>query len=432
MITKKLKAMKKFNIKTLLLALTVVFGITACGSDDNTTPSEQNPSEQADEKETAMKELTSQYVNSVIFPIYKELAAQTENLFNQLVEMKAKYNDGTLAQSDIDKVCQTFITARSAWESSEAFLYGAATDFGIDPHIDTWPLDRTALATALSNTAAIETLDDLEEDETGTIPGIDNARALVGEQQLGFHGIEFIIFRDGKNRTLEALKGIEDDAAFTGKNITGEQELIFAAAVAGDLRDKCFQLEVSWLGESAPKAHVDRVEDCEFPTTVGGGELAYGENMINATKAGSTYATWRKVMSTILVAGCSNICAEVAGQKIGQAYTGADPDYIESPYSQRSYFDFYDNICSIMYSVNGQKSTEAHDNSIMAYLQKYNATLATALQSRLNTALEALTAAKAGTPFVQDTHSANAKAAMDAINALDETINEAATWIAEN
>jgi hypothetical protein len=31
-----------------------------------------------------------------------------------------------------------------------------------------------------------------------------------------------------------------------------------------------------------------------------------------------------------------------------------------------------------------------------------------------------------------ESHSANAKAAMDAINVLDEKINEAASWIAAN
>ncbi|MBO7102883.1 MAG: imelysin, partial [Bacteroidaceae bacterium] len=266
------------------------------------------------------------------------LADQTSVLFEQLVDAKKKYRAGSLNQSDIDKICATFINARSAWEQSESFLYGAATDWGIDPHIDTWPLDRVALAKQLSSSEIVEELDDLEEG------GIDNARALVGEQQLGFHGIEFIIFRNGKNRTLAALKGIEDDEAFAGRNISGEQELIFACAVAGDLRDKCYQLEVSWMGSKAPKEHQDRVEECEFNTTVAGGDLYYGENMINATQAGSTMKSWRGVMGTILVSGCSNICAEVAGQKIGQAYLGQDEDYIESPYSQRSYYDFYDNI----------------------------------------------------------------------------------------
>ena len=411
--------MKKtiFSMAVLMMGL----AFTACSSDDD-----NNGDNKHAEKEQAMQAITDQYVNNVVFPIYKSLASQTSTLYDQLVEAKSKFRAGTLSQSDIDRICDTFIAARSAWEQSESFLYGAATDFGIDPHINTWPLDRTALAKALSSAEIIEDLDDLDDG------GIDNARALVGEQQLGFHGIEFIIFRDGKNRSLAALQGVEDDEAFSGRGITGEQELIFAAAVAGDLRDKCFQLEVSWLGDQAPQAHIERVEECEFPTTVAGGEASYGENMLNATKAGSTLSTWRGVMSTILVAGCSNICAEVAGQKIGQAYLGTDPDYIESPYSQRSYFDFFDNISSIQYSLYGNQGTSAQANSIMSYLQKYNATMAADLKAKLDAALSALNTAKAGTPFVVDSHSANAKAAMDAINDLDDKLNEAASWIAAN
>ena len=411
--------MKKIIYSMAVLVMGLAF--TACSSDDDNSDDNKLA-----EKEQAMQAITNQYVNNVVFPIYQSLASQTSTLFDQLVEAKSKFRAGILTQGDIDKLCNTFIAARSAWEESESFLYGAATDFGIDPHIDTWPLDRTALAKALSSAEIIEDLDDLDEG------GIDNARALVGEQQLGFHGIEFIIFRNGKNRSLSALQGIEDDDAFAGRNITGEQELVFAAAVAGDLRDKCFQLEVSWLGDQAPKAHQERVEECEFPCTVAGGEASYGENMLNATKAGSTMSTWRSVMSTILVAGCSGICAEVAGQKIGQAYLGTDPDYIESPYSQRSYFDFFDNISSIQYSLYGNQGTTTNANSIMAYLQKYNATMAADLKTKLDAALLALNTAKAGTPFVVDSHSANAKAAMDAINALDETLNEAASWIAAN
>lgn len=410
--------MKKSIVFMLMIACSMSF--VSCSSDDD------NDDNKLSEKETAMASITTQYVNNVIFPTYQSLASQTSDLFDLLVSAKSKFRAGTLTQGDIDNICNTFINARSAWESSESFLYGAATDFGIDPHIDTWPLDRTALAKALSSAEIIEDLDDLDDG------GIDNARALVGEQQLGFHGIEFIIFRNGKNRTLAALQGTEDDEAFAGRNITGEQELIFAAAVAGDLRDKCFQLEVSWLGDKAPKGHQERVEECEFPTTIAGGDASYGENMLNATKAGSTLATWRGVMSTILVAGCSGICAEVAGQKIGQAYLGTDPDYIESPYSQRSYYDFFDNISSIQYSLYGQLGTTVQSNSIMAYLQKYNATMAAMLKSKLDTALAALSTAKAGTPFVVDSHSAAAKAAMDAINDLDDTINEVASWIAAN
>ena len=212
--------MKKIIYSMAVLMMGLAF--TACSSDDDNNSDNNNLAE----KDQAMQAITSQYVNNVVFPIYKSLASQTSDLFDQLVEAKSKFRAGTLTQSDIDRICNTFIAARSAWECSESFLYGAATDFGIDPHIDTWPLDRTALAKALSSVEIIDDLDDLEDG------GIDNARALVGEQQLGFHGIEFIIFRNGQNRTVAALQGVEDDEAVSGRNITGEQELICAAAVA--------------------------------------------------------------------------------------------------------------------------------------------------------------------------------------------------------
>jgi alkaline phosphatase len=68
----------------------------------------------------------------------------------------------------------------------------------------------------------------------------------------------------------------------------------------------------------------------------------------------------------------------------------------------------------------------------MAYLEKYNAAMAADLKAKLDAALSALNTAKAGTPFVKDSHSTNAKAAMDAINELDEALNKASSWIAEN
>ena len=56
-------------------------------------------------------------------------------------------------------VSYTHLEARAWWEKSEAFLYGAATDFGIDPHIDSWPLDLDGLQTALKNTEQVEIVD---------------------------------------------------------------------------------------------------------------------------------------------------------------------------------------------------------------------------------------------------------------------------------
>ena len=103
--------------------------------------------------------------------------------------------------------------------------------------------------------------------------------------------------------------------------------------------------------------------------------LTFGENLLGAGEAGSTYRTWQFAVSNILVAGCSNICNEVANTKIGTAYYAAADDeesldYIESPYSKKSYVDFKDNILSIQYSLFGRNgATSASATSLMAVLK---------------------------------------------------------------
>ena len=58
----------------------------------------------------------------------------------------------------MEATCEKFLEARAWWEKSEAFLFGPATDFGVDPHIDSWPLDVDALNMALSNTDQINAM----------------------------------------------------------------------------------------------------------------------------------------------------------------------------------------------------------------------------------------------------------------------------------
>ena len=409
--------MKKY-LTMFACLLTGVITFSSCSDDDD--EKEKKDSAQV----TAIANLSKQYVENVVYPTYTNLANATGELYDKLEAAKAAYRQGTLKQEDIDNVCNMFLKAREYWEQSEAFLYGPATTFGIDPHIDTWPLDLDALAVALSNANQVAMLDNGDD-------GIAYAGAKLGQELLGFHGIEFIIFRDGKNRSLSTLKTEETDKAFTAINahVTGEQELIYAAAVAGDLRDKCYQLEVAWRGESASRDHFDRVEECEYETQIG--SMFYGDNILNATKAGSTFKTWQEVLITIFDSGCSNIANEVANTKMGNAYTGEDPNYIESPYSKKSFNDFYDNIISIKNSLYGGVNLGSPANaSVMSFLNAENVTLARDLSSKLEAALSALYNCKRGAAFVDNPNSSNVKAAMDAINDLNDQLAAGATWAA--
>ncbi len=367
-----------------------------------------------------IKAAVEQYVPGVVYSTYNDLAKESGELYDLLADAADKGVDA-ISQAEIDAICAKFLQARQSWEESEAFLYGAATDFGIDPHIDTWPLDVEALATALSNSEQVAALEG--ED------GIAYASAKLGAELLGFHGIEFILFREGENRTVEALRGNEDDEAFSGKTVTGAQELIYATAVAGDLRDNCYRLIVSW-NPDAPQAYKERCEELEVPVSMTGSDKTYGENMLGAAKAGSTYATWQETMASILVAGCSNICNEVANVKMGNAHSGEDVNYIESPYSKKSFQDFIDNILSIQYSLYGKANVnEAQSNSIINVLKNHKYEGAQALQDKLNASVAALKACQAKGAFVDIYRDNSVQEAMDVINELDEELNKAAEWI---
>ena len=325
-------------------------------------------------QEKALKAAVETYVPDVIYEIYGNLADETETLYNQLAALKAK---GTYAQADIDAICTTFLSARKWWEQSEAFLYGAATTYGIDPHIDSWPLDKDKLAKSLSNA---ETIADLDEDGAGAVDE-------VGAASLGFHGIEFIIFRDGKNRTAAALSGVEDDEAFAGRNVTGKSEVIFATAVAEDLRNYCFQLQVAW-DPDAPAARVKMIEEELEMNSVMGSGLTYGENLLQTGNAGSTYRNWQ---------------------------------------------DFKDNVLSVQYSLyGGQGRTGAASASIMQFLKDNGWNKASNLESALKDAVASLDACLAsGKAFVDDPTAAVAETAIVKINALDALLNEAADWISK-
>ncbi len=371
-------------------------------------------------EEQEMKEIVHQYVPQVVYATYGDLAKESNELY-ELLSAASRKGVASLTQGELDAICAKFLQARQSWEESEAFLYGAATDFGIDPHIDTWPLDVEALATSLSNAEQVAALEG--ED------GIAYAAAKLGQELLGFHGIEFILFRDGANRKVEKLRSNEDHVAFAGKTVTGAQELVYATAVAGDLRDNCYRLCVSW-NSAAPAAYKARCEELEVAVTLTGSDKTYGENMLNAAEIGSTYSTWQETLSSILLAGCSNICNEVANVKMGNAHSGEDVNYIESPYSKQSFQDFIDNILSIQYTLyGGAGRTSADTHSLMSYFNKHKYSGASNLQKALESSLTALKACQAKGAFVDIYTDASVQTAMDAVNGLDEELNKAASWI---
>jgi iron uptake system EfeUOB component EfeO/EfeM len=377
------KLLKNAAIVAASLLLTVNF--SSCNKDPQGNNEETNKAK----KEAIVK----QYLEHTVYPTYGSLATETDKLVGNLEALKANKT-----QANVNTATATFIEARHWWEMSEAFLFGAASDFGIDPHIDSWPLDEDAFNNLMGSPNMIAMLAD---DEDGTIAGEQLGNAL-----LGFHGIEYILFREGQPRNVNE---INDDM------------MTYVLAVSRDLRNRCFQLEVSW-NENAPQTHKDLMEELELNTTVNSSDNTYGANMAHAGQAGSTYASFTNALEAI-ADGCLDIADEVGTSKIGKPHTGEDPTYVESPYSQKSIKDFYDNIISIKNAYTGGMESQRDETlSLHTYIKDYNADLDTKAMNAIDNALTKINAMKA--PFVQFYADASAGEAMEACQDLSDVMSE--------
>ena len=346
--------------------------------------------------------VAEQFVDNTVAPTYSALAAKAELLADQLAALKASPNNDGMQEA-----CETFLAAREQWEKSEAFLFGAAGDFGIDPHIDSWPLDEDAFNTLMNSPTMIAALDTEDGDAV--------AGDRLGNALLGFHGIEYILFENGHPKDVS--------------KVTANQ-WIYVTAVAGDLRNRCYQLEVGWIGDKAPKSHIEKLDDLEIAYTVAGSNNSYGDNMKNAGKAGSTYASRAAALMAILQ-GCSDIADEVGSSKIYAAWHGEDVTYIESPYSQKSIIDFHNNIVSIRNAyMGGVEGKRDESKSLHNYVNKINASLDARVLNAIDNALAKIDAMPA--PFVLHYSDAANGQAVEACSALSDVLGEAIDAIRNN
>lgn len=430
--------MKKITKYLMMFLMGMFFTIPFASCDDN---NDEGGEDYTDELQTVVET----YLDDVVQATYTSLANNANTLCTKCQDLYDAAKAGSMTQSQIDAACEAFKAARCDWEQSEAFLYGAASDKNIDPHIDSWPLTQSEVKDFLTNSTMVAGIigDNpglfVREHNTG---GTDEDAAF--DTALGFHGMEFVLFREGKNRTVAALTANETQEGM--ESVTGLNELAFLAAVAWDLRDKCYQLEYCWIGSEAASAHsswlTTNCTDISADELVSAKGNSYKENMLatgNTTK--SNWATWNAAAYEILVGGCSNICQEVYSQKLGQAYrvasgSGSDEDagdYIESPYSKRSFQDYQDNIYSIKNVLYGSRNTTAtspQQNSLLYFMQQNNYERATNLSDALNEAISALESAKnSGIAFVDDPGNEQVQTCITKIQTLDNELNRAASWI---
>ena len=137
------------------------------------------------------------YVNDVVLPTYADLKEANESLYQAALAFQRNPSDANFAAA-----CDAWFDAREPWETSEAFLFGPVDALGLDPNMDSWPLDQDQIVNILNsgNFNELTWSDDDSDDDIEAVQGV-----------RGFHTMEFLIFKDGDARKVNG--GTSTDAA---------------------------------------------------------------------------------------------------------------------------------------------------------------------------------------------------------------------------
>lgn len=150
--------------------------------------------------------IVSAYVDNVVLPTYKDLRDENAALYTAAQAFNNNPSDATF-----EAVCEAWLEARVPWETSEAFLFGPVDAMGLDPNMDSWPLDQDQIVSIL-NSGNFDNLTWSDGDSDDAIEAKQGVR--------GFHTLEFLAFRNGEARTVsdELDESDEYDVVYTSSN----------------------------------------------------------------------------------------------------------------------------------------------------------------------------------------------------------------------
>ncbi len=233
--------------------------------------------------------MLSNTADSVILQTYVDLDLKAAALVTAVQNLASVPTEEHLQQARA-----AWKAARSPWEMSEGFLFGPVDTKGIDPDIDSWPVNVTDLDAVLSGSATLT---------ESYISGLEGTLK-------GFHTIEYLLFGNGST--------LKDLSSFTSR------ELEYLIGCSLSFRTETLELKNSWdpNGEN------------------------YVAHLKNAGETTSLYISQKAAVEELLQ-GLINIADEVANGKIQDPYAQMDATLEESRFSNNSKADFQDNIRSI-------------------------------------------------------------------------------------
>ena len=370
---------------TMSLAMMGLCTFTACSSSNDDDKKD-------DKKEIVIQDaeydaIINQYVDNVVMPTYSDLKEKNSDLYLSVVDFGNAPSD-----AKFQAICDAWLAAREPWEQSEAFLFGPVADFGLDPNMDSWPLDQEAIVNTLKSQQWNDMTWSGDYDE-------DDEAIAAAQNVRGFHTLEFLAFRDGKARTLtdQAASDNAADYVYNETNATAWAQYMrnTAQLLMDDVTLLCNEWEDSYANEF--KKH-------------NGGDFTSGLSCIEQ-----------------LIDGCIDIAGEVGGAKIGEPYdlymSGKKTEAlyaVESWYSWHSRDDYTNNIYSIRNAYYGSRDGSIHNNSLSKLVAKYDQELDQKVKQAIDRAAKNIQAIPQ--PFRNNINSTEAQNAMEACADLAEVL----------
>ncbi len=285
----------------------------------------------ADEN-ASISDIISSTATNVVLASYEDFAVEAQGLSDALMKFQSAPTDDNL-----QKVQFAWRDTRRPWEQTEAFLFGPVDTQGLDPALDSWPVNRTDLDAVLGSN---DTLD---------IPFV----SALDDTLHGFHTIEYLIFGAENNKTAADLT-------------TRETEYLVSTT-------------------SLLHTHIDTLANAWRPS---------GENFVNDFgNAGNGSVSYPSEASALqeLVNGMIGIVDEVGKGKIADPFSQTNTELVESQFSFNSLLDFENNIRGVENVYLG-RYLQQDGPGLNDLVRRNNADLDTEIRQKFDAAINAIQA----------------------------------------
>lgn len=268
---------------------------------------------------------------NVILKTYEALSIYAGEL-----EIATQALEANPTSQNLEAAKAAWIKTRSPWEQSEGFLFGPVDQEGIDPALDSWPVNVTDLNNVLASANPI-TVSFLAQQE-GTLKG--------------FHTIEFLLWgEDGQKQVGE----------FTPR------EFEYLAAASGVLAEDAGKLYGLWKPSGGNYIH--------NILTAGNGSLVYI----------SQKSALEELTNALII-----IADEVANGKINDPFSQQNLTLEESRFSANSKADFANNIRSIRNIYTGTFESFGNGASLSDIIRDKNPSLDAHVLDEIQQAITAI------------------------------------------